>query len=513
MTVRDDGRSYVFLMDGLRADPDHVLVSAQSVYASAEPRTRAERMDVNSGRRRLVARAPVRRADFLADPAGEVRFAAGFDDQNRAITYYRAGAGAEWQLVNSEVETGRVVRPVGFSADGATAYLRVSHRSGPDAIERMDVASGERRKILRDAVADPESIIRDPATGAPIGARFAEALPRTVWFDPEHPAARTWRSLESAFPGHRVNLRSVTDDGRLQLVVVSSDRNPGDYYLFDTVSKKAELVLSAAQWIDPARMAPMRPIAFDARDGTRLHGFLTVPRGAEAKNLPLVVHPHGGPFGVQDVWGFNDEVQLLASQGYAVLQVNFRGSGGFGDAFVDAGARQWGRLMQDDVTDATRWAIAEGIADAGRICLYGSSYGAYAALMGVVREPALYRCAVGNVGVYDLTTWARQTDVGDSKSGRTYIDEFIGTDDLAAISPARQAAKITVPVLLAAGGMDERTPLSQTEAMAEALEEAGNPAQVRVYRNEGHGYYAPENRRDYYTRLLGFLATHLQPAR
>lgn len=510
---RDDGSSHVFLVDSLRQDPDHVLVSAQSIHATGEPLTRAERMDVESGRRRLVARAPVRRAQFLADPAGEVRFATGMDERNATITYYRTGADAEWQLVNSENDTGRVVRPVGFSADGTTVYLRVSHPEGPDGIEAMDVASGTRREVLRDPIADPESILVDPSTGAPIGVRYADALPRTAWFDPAHPAVRTYRSLEAAFPGQRVQLRSVTDDGRLQLVVVSSDRNPGDYYLFDTVAKTAEHVLSTARWIDPEQMAPMRPIALDARDGTRLRGFLTVPRGVDPKGLPLVVHPHGGPFAVQDTWRYNDEVQLLASQGYAVLQVNFRGSGGFGDAFVDAGAREWGRRMQDDLTDATRWAIAEGIADPARICIYGSSYGAYAALMGAVREPELYRCVAGSLGLYDLAAWQRQSDVGDSRSGRSYIDDFVGRTGLDAISPAKQAAAITVPVFLAAGGMDERTPLSQTQAMADALEAAGNPAQLHVYRNEGHGFYAPENRRDFYTRLLGFLGQHLAPSR
>ena len=513
LKVRDDGRSFVFIMDGLRKDADEALVSAYPIGSSGNPITRAERMDVETGRRRVVARAPVARADFLADHAGEVRFATGSDVRNRSITYVREAQGEDWRLVNDEGESGRVVRPVGFSADNATAYLRVTHAEGPDGIEAMDMATGVRREIARDAVADPAAILRDPATGEPIGVRYADALPRSVWFDPEHPAARTWRSLEAAFPGHRVTLRSVTDDGRLQLVVVNSDRNPGDYYLFDTVAKNAELLLSAAEWIDPERMAPMTPVTLKARDGVALRGFLTVPRGAQARNLPLIVHPHGGPFGIRDTWGFQDEVQLLASQGYAVLQVNFRGSGGFGDSFVDAGARQWGRLMQDDLTDATRWAIEQGIADPERICMYGSSYGGYAALMGAVREPALYRCVAGNIGVYDLSLMRRIGDTNDTRSDRHFLAEFIGEGDLAAVSPVKHAEAIEAAVFLAAGGMDERAPKAHTEAMAKALEAAGNPAEVHVYDNEGHGYYAPENRRDYYTRLLGFFGRHLGPVR
>ncbi len=509
---RDDGSSFVFLMDGLRNDDQHALVSAYATEATAEPMTRAERMDVETGKRRVVARAPVRRASFLADPDGQVRFATGLDIENHTITYYRAADGAEWQLLNSEKDSGRVVQPVGFSADGRTAFLRTTQPSGPDALESMDVGSGERRSLLRDPVADPDEILRDLRTGEPIGVRFVDGVPRSVWFDPEHPAARSLRSLEAAFPGHRVTLRSVTDDGRLQLVFVSSDRNPGDYYLFDTVGKQAELVLSAAEWIDPEQMAAETPITLKARDGVELRGFLTVPRGAEAKNLPLVVHPHGGPFGIQDTWGYEGEVQLLASQGYAVLQVNFRGSGGFGDAFNDAGARQWGRLMQDDLTDATRWAVAQGIADPTRICLYGSSYGGYAALMGAVREPTLYRCVAGNIGVYDLALMFRTGDIGETRSGENFLEEFVGTTGLEAISPTKQAAAIKVPVFLAAGDRDERAPKEHTEMMARALVEAGNPPEMVIYPNEGHGYYAPENRRDYYGRLLGFLAKYLAPA-
>ncbi len=509
--ARDDGGSFVFLVDTLRNDPKNVLVSAYSVTAGSEPQTRAERMDIETGRRRVVARAPVARAEFLADHAGVVRFATGFDSENHSITYYRPDDAADWQQINHEGETGRTVWPVGFSSDNTTAYFSVSHRSGPGAIEAFDVATSERRQILRDPVADPGVIIRDLRDGSPIGVRYLDALPRIAWFDPAHPSARAQRSLEAAFPGHKVTFRSATTDGRLQLVVVSSDRNPGDYYLYDNVAKTVDPLLSSAQWIDPTVMAEMKPITVEARDGATLRGFLTVPRGADPKALPLIVHPHGGPFNIQDVWRYEDEVQMLASQGYAVLQVNFRGSGGFGDSFVDAGARQWGRRMQDDLTDATRWAIAQGIADPSRICMVGSSYGAYASLMGAVREPDLYRCVVGNIGVYDLEMWRRNSDVGETRSGRTYIEEFVGSDDLDAVSPVKQASAIRVPVFLAAGGLDERTPKAHTEAMARALTAAGNPPELVIYPTEGHGYYAPENRRDYYTRLLTFLAKHLAP--
>lgn len=511
--VRDDGSAFAFLFDTLIADDEHVLLSTQDVGASRDaPMTRAERMDVDHGRRRIVARAPISRAEFVADHAGAVRFASGLDIENYSVTYYRENDDADWTLLNHQRESGRAVVPIGFSADNRVAYLRAGQAKGPDVIEAMDIASGQRTVVLRDAVADPDEVLYDLATGAPIGVRYASGLPRSAWFDPDHPAARTRRSLEAAFPGDRVNLRSVTSDGRLQLVFVSNDRNPGDYYLFDTEAKTAELLVSAAEWLHPDDMATMRPVTITARDGLALHGYLTVPKGSDGKNLPMVLRPHGGPIDIRDDWTFQPDVQLLASQGYAVLQINFRGSAGFGDAFRDAGFRQWGRAMQDDLTDATQWAIKEGIADASRICIAGSSYGGYAALMGAVREPALYRCVAGDIGVYDLAMMFKTGDVQEARWGENYLRDSIGTEGLEAISPAKLADRIQVPVFLSAGEEDERAPPAHTEAMERALRSAGKPVEMVIYPNEGHGYYLPENRRDYYTRLLTFLGRHLKAA-
>src|SRR5690606_34719453 len=211
-------------------------------------------------------------------------------------------------------------------------------------------------------------------------------------------------------------------------------------------------------------------------------------------------------------WFFEEEAQMLAAAGYAVLQVNFRGSGGYGRAFREAGARQWGLAMQDDLTDATRWAIAEGIADPRRICIYGASYGAYAALMGAAREPDLYRCAAGYVGVYDLPMRARAL-AGLAGSGETWSEEWMGTDMtvLAQNSPVNLASRIKVPVLLAAGGQDERTPPEHTRKMERALQQAGVPVEAIYYPTEGHGFFLPANRKEYYGRLLAFLESHLGP--
>lgn len=496
-----------FLIDPMLEDERHVLIAVQPL--AADPHTRVERMDVYSGRRVQVTRAPVQRARFLTDSRGEVRFAVGAGSNNVSQLYYREGAGSEWTLANDELATGRIETPLGFSEDDALAYLQVEHPQGPDSVVAMDVATGERRELMRDEVVDPWPIYRDGG-GPLIGVRYLGGEVRTSFLDEKSEDARLYRSLEAAFPGHAIDIASATADGNLKLVLARSDVEPGSIYLYDNVAKKADFVLARREQIDPANMAPMRPVTIQARDGLALHGFLTVPKRADGGNLPLVVMPHGGPFGVFDGWGFNSDTQLLAHAGYAVLRVNFRGSGNYGRSFRFAGARQWGRSMQDDLTDATHWAISEGIADPGRICIYGASYGGYAALMGAAREPDLYRCAVGYVGVYDLPRMVRE----NAQMGRwatTWSREWVGddTEALAAVSPDRLAEHIRIPVFLAAGGEDQVAPIAHSESMERALKQAGVPVETLYYRTEGHGFHAVENRRGFYDQLLDFLGRHL----
>lgn len=495
-----------FLVDDLPNDDRYVLIR---VWPFAEdPYTRVDKMDVYSGRRVQVVKAPVRRANFATDRTGVVRFAVGAGADNASKLYYRDGDDSEWRLINDELVSGLVEVPAGFSEDGRTAYLLAEQKEGPDRVVAYDPATGKRSSVFADEVADPSILWRHGST-VPIGARFYDGKGRVVFFDPASREARLQRSLEAAFPGHSVTVTSSTKDGKLALIEVSSDRNPGDFYLFDVERKKADHFVSRQQWIDPEAMAEMQPVTFKARDGLTLHGYLTKPKGASGP-VPLIVLPHGGPFGRRDVWGYDAEVQLLAAAGYGVLQVNFRGSGGYGRAFETLGARQWGGTMQDDLTDATRWAIEQRHALADRICIYGNSYGAYAALMGVAKEPDLYRCAVGYVGVYDLPTLHTDGDTRETVSGKTFIREWIGErEDLAAVSPTRLAERVKVPVFLAAGGEDERAPIVHSEMMERALRKVGVPVETLYFPTEGHGFYTEPHRMEYYTRLLAFFARHL----
>lgn len=496
----------VRLMDDLPADDDNVLVTVQRFESDAM--ARVDRMDVHSGKRRPLVMSPVQNVYFLADHKGVVRFAHGWDTTSDNKLFYRAGDNADWQEVNDERASGHDEHPLGFSPDNRTAYLQVEQVDGPDAIVAFDTATGKRTEVFRDAQTDPTDLIED-LSHSPVGVRLMDGKPRTAFFAGDGSREHLYRSLEAAFPGNDVSVTSTTDDGALALVEVGNDRNPGDFYLFDTVARKASLVLSRRDWLDPDKMSDKRPLTFKARDGLVLHGYVTLPRGAGDKHLPTVVLPHGGPFGIAESWDFDEEAQLLASAGYAVLQVDFRGSGLHGRAFQQAGAREWGGAMQDDVTDATRWAISEGIADPARICIYGASYGAYAALMGVAREPSLYKCAAGYVGVYDLPLLVSNAETF-SYSGRAWRRQWVGTPEtLVQRSPVNLAAQIKVPVFLAAGGQDEVAPIEHSQRMEKALRAANVPVETLYVRTEGHGFFVDEHRRAFYTQLLSFLARNL----
>ena len=505
-------RVAAFMVDSLPHDERNILISTQPLID--DPFRKVERMDVYTGARKTVGVAPIRNAVFFTDNSGAVRLVTGFNANRINHLYHRADDDAEWIDITRGGDEASIETPIGFSADNRLAYLQSTQAKGPDVIVELDLASSKRRIVLSDPITDPQEIIYRAGSSIPVGASFMGKRFHSKFFDDSAPEAKLTRSLEKAFAGEAVAITSLSADGGLALVQVWSDRSPGDYYTFDTKTMQAAHFITSRSWLDPELMGATQAIQLDARDGTPLHGYVTRPKGAVEGKLPMVVMPHGGPFDIYDEWGFDPEVQLLAAAGYAVLQVNFRGSGNYGKAFSDAGKQQWGRAMQDDVTDATRWAVEQGIADPQRICLHGASYGGYASLMGVAREPALYRCASGYIGVYDLANMHNWGDIRDSASGETYLSEWIGEPEtLAAVSPPNLAANIKAPVFLAAGGEDRRAPIAHSKKMEAALRAAGTPVETLYYDNEGHGFYLEDHKLTYYKQLLAFLDRHIgQPA-
>ena len=506
------GMGYVVgeLISVLPDDPKHALISRVR-YGSRESydtQAEAHRIDLGNGHTELLAKAPLRNAEFLADNEGNVRVSWGVGTDWKQKVYYRADAAAEWKLVFDRNRDKQPVLPRRFDRDGKNVYVECDGANGVGGICRWDLATHQLNTLWSGRESGPMQLVPTTDRKDVFAVTWMPGRAALDVLDKKAPEAKMLIDLYGSFQGERVSLGASTRDGRKRIVFVDGDVNPGEFYLYDSESKQLSRLLSAMPWINPDAMAPMEPIQLAARDGLRLHGYLTRPPGkSEAKHLPLVVLVHGGPYFVRDEWGFDPDVQVLASRGYAVLQVNFRGSEGYGAAFANAGVGEWGGKMQDDVTDATRWAIKEGITDADRICIYGISYGGYAALEGAVKEPDLYRCAIGSAGVYDLNAFAERSDVQESKQGRAYLSEVLGEDknDLAARSPITHLDKLKAKVMLIVGGADRRVPPDQGRRLHEALDERKIEHEWFYRRTEGHGFYNEKFRTEMYERMLAFL--------
>jgi dipeptidyl aminopeptidase/acylaminoacyl peptidase len=296
------------------------------------------------------------------------------------------------------------------------------------------------------------------------------------------------------------------------LIYVGSDRSYGAYWFYDQQSGTFSKLAEMAPWLDENKLCEMKPIRYTARDGMEIQGYLTVPKGADAKNLPVIVNPHGGPW-ARDSWGFNPEVQFLANRGYAVLQMNFRGSVGYGRKFWESSFKQWGKTMQDDITDGVNWLIKQGIADPKRVAIYGASYGGYATLAGVAFTPDLYACAVDYVGVSNLFTFM-STIPPYWKPYLEMMYEMVGDpekdkDLMTAASPVFHVDKIKCPLFIVQGANDPRVAKAESDQIVEALKKRGIDVPYLVKDNEGHGFGNEENRMELYRKMEEFFAQYL----
>lgn len=298
------------------------------------------------------------------------------------------------------------------------------------------------------------------------------------------------------------------------LIYAGNDKSRGSYYFYDQETDELDHIADLSPWLNPDHLASMEPISYTSRDGLKIHGYLTLPVGREAKNLPVVIHPHGGPWG-RDTWGYNSGVQLLANRGYAVLQMNFRGSTGYGKEFWKISFKQWGQAMQDDVTDGVTWLIDQGIADPDRIAIYGGSYGGYATLAGITNTPDLYAAAVDYVGVSNLFTFM-ETIPPYWEPYKKMLYEMVGdpnTKDsimMKANSPVFHVDKIKAALFVAQGANDPRVAQDESDQMVEALEKNGVIVQYMLKENEGHGFRNEENRFDFYRAMTEFLEKNLK---
>lgn len=504
------------LLDTLRDDDQNVIMQATSPRSSEGAGTEVYRMDTLSGRRVSLGRAPKENCSITLDAGKQPRFAvcsSSKDEEGeydeRTELYRRDDNG--WILVNASKAGGKHLSVVRSTVTG-TVYAEQDDGKSPAAVGTLSTSTGEFTPLFQDKIAEISDYIWSTDDATLIGVVTEAGAPAVKLIDENHPDAEIYASLAGAFEGQMVDFASQTQDGKKIIVSVYSDSNPGELYLYDRDTGKARFLMQRKPELDKKKMASVKPFNFTSRDGKSVYGYLTIPHGSNGKNLPLIVNPHGGPIGPRDNWGFNPEAQLFASRGYAVLQVNYRGSGGYGKGFQDAGHMQWGKGIQNDIIDATQWAIGQGYADKDRICIYGGSFGGYSSLMAPIRAPGLFQCTFGYVGVYDVDMMFKKGDIPERESGQRYLRRTHGSDtkSWAENSPARRAGEVKIPVYLAAGARDVRTPPEQTELMNKALIAAGNPPEGMIIQSgEMHGFYDVDNRVKLYSTMLNFFGRHL----
>ncbi|QYJ97343.1 S9 family peptidase [Shewanella alkalitolerans] len=507
-------RATAYILDPLAEDEQYMLVKAlpwgSGGSNTEENLQQVYRVDVYSGARRKVATAPISYANFLPDHDGDIRFVSGTRDYITSKLYYRKdGEWVDTEKLNLNLND---MSPIAFGGDENSVYVLGSENGQPKGVYLVDIKSGTKQLISQDKVVDPSNVWINRINKQLYAVEYENGYPTYEFVDKGEKLAATLKQLIAALPGHQVHLVSQTNDMSKLVIKAFNDRNPGDYYIFDATNKKLEYLASQKKWLDPDKMAEMKPISFTARDGKVISGYLTLPYGKEAKNLPLVVNPHGGPHGPRDWWGFDDQNQLIASQGAAVLQVNFRGSGGYGTAFEHAGHQKWGTEIQYDIIDATKYVIEQGFVDKERICIVGGSFGGYSALQSPILAPDLFKCAIGFAGVYDLELMFSEGDVQGRRAGERYLKQVLGENEamLEQMSPSKNVDKLKVNLLLVHGGEDERAPIEQLEALEEGLKKNNYPYEKLVMDDEGHGFYNDEHRAKYYRQMMSFLKDNLK---
>jgi len=494
------------LLDKLDGLDDHILVALNKRNKQIfDP----YRLNIVTGDLEMAAENPGNIQDWVTDHEGKIRVATTTDGINTSLLY-RKTENAEWSVLMT-TNFKESVSPLFFTFDNKNLYASSNIGRDKSAIVLFELDSA---KEIEELFSHPEVDV----SGLNYSKKRKVLTSISYTTDKSHRAfldehTKTWfGKLESKLEGYEIGISGSNEAEDKLIVRTYSDKSLGSYYFYDITKDELTKIEDVAPWILEDEMCEMKPIQYKSRDGLTINGYLTLPKGKVAENLPVVVNVHGGPW-ARDNWGFNPEVQFLANRGFAVLQMNFRGSTGFGREFWQASFKQWGQNMQNDVTDGANWLIEEGIADKNRIAIYGGSYGGYATLAGLCYTPDLYACGVDYVGVSNLFTfmegfpeyWKPYLEMMYEMVGHMEIDSAM----LTAYSPALNADKIKAPLFVAQGAKDPRVNIEESNQIVDALKARGIDVEYLVKENEGHGFHNEENRFEFYEAMSHFLETHI----
>ena len=473
------------------------------------------RLDLQTGELTQLAENPGNWQGWMTDHNGCLRAVTAIVDGVNTQILYHDNDTEEFRPVlttNFKEE----VAFLDFTADNSLVYAATNLGRDKIALVLMDPATCEEKEFLFEHPKYDVSGIAYSRRRGKLLTVFCSGHKDPVrhYFDSDEKALRN--RIKAHFPHHKVGVADTDKAEENLLLYVGSDRTRGAYYFYNVQEDKPRLLAETAPWLHEEDLVEMHPVCYTTRDGLEIEAYLSLPHGYTpdtAKGLPTIINPHGGPW-ARDKWGFSSETQFLCNRGYAVFQMNFRGSTGYGRRFLEAGYKQWGRAMQDDITDGVEWLKARGISDPKRIAIYGGSYGGYATLAGITYTPDLYACAIDYVGVSNLLTFM-QTIPPYWKPMLEMMYEQVGDpvrdrEMLEACSPALHADRIVAPLFIAQGANDPRVNKAESDQMVAALRARGVEVEYMVKENEGHGFHNQENRFDFYRAMERFLARHLQ---
>ena len=469
------------------------------------------RLNVNNGDLKLVAENPGNVSGWMTDNDGKLRIAMTSDGVNTSLLY-RETEKEDFKIILT-TNFKESVSPLFFTFDNKELYVSSNRHRDKSSIYRFDLQEAvETDLIFEHPDVDVYGLMKSKKRKILTGVSYYTDKQNYKFYD-------SWRrdlqnSLEEKLPGLEVRLSQLSKDETKAIVVTYSDKSRGTYYYYDIEADNLRKLADLSPWLNPDDMAEMKSVSYKSRDGLTIHGYLTLPiTYKKGDQIPIVVHPHGGPW-VRDYWGFSSQIQYLANKGYGVFQMNYRGSTGYGRDFWEKSFKQWGKTMQDDITDGVNWLIEERIANPSKIAIYGASYGGYATLAGLTFTPDLYACGVDYVGVSSLFTFMESMPPY-WELYRSMMYEMVGDPEkdkelLASASPLLHVDKIKVPLFIAQGANDPRVKKSESDQIVEALKTKGIDVPYMVKDDEGHGFYNEENQFDFYRSMGEFLDKYLK---
>lgn len=501
------------IVDLLPDEERYILVSVTEMSPGHDRRPILQKLDIYRGldeSRLASSRYPF--GEFYTDSEGAPRLITSETPEGftHVLTWPDEETG--WIDIPADLH-GPDIDPVAIGDDGTFAYVLDARDHDKAGLYKLSLDGESFQQVYVHDNVDIRQVTMSTDGRSVYAMRADDGYPSYLIFSGVHEEAQLFKRLLQTFPGNLVSIRSRTTDGRYWIVRTGTDTDEGSFHLFDRDENAIMTLFTSRPEVDPAELAPMQPISYESFDGTVIHGYFTAARRSTRNTdapAPLVVLVHGGPFS-RVYWGYDQRVQVLATHGYSVLQVNFRGSSGYGRSFAEAGYREWGDAVQRDIIAGTHWAIDTKRATPGNICIMGASFGAYSALMNAMIEPDLYACAIANAGIYDLELMYSRGDVKWIYGGKEYLEKAIGRDkeELRRFSPVDRVASLEAPVLIAHGKQDERAPIVHARRLREALEKHDKSFEWFIKDRESHGFYDNTNRVEYLQTALEFLDAHI----